>query len=117
MDDSRFDVLSRSVGEETTRRGMLKAAAGGVLGLLGLGALGERGLAGNKFEGQKCQKNKNCGTGLKCKGAKKKKNGKNKKGKCRYKDGNCGDKGDTCRNNDDCCGSRKCRDNSCRSKN
>ncbi len=51
MGNDRFDDLSKSVGEETSRRGMLKATAGGVLGLLGFGALGERSLAGNKFEG------------------------------------------------------------------
>jgi hypothetical protein len=116
MDDDRFDVLSKSVGEETSRRGMLKAAAGGVLGLLGLGALSDGVWAGKGFDGQKCKKNKNCGTGLECRGAKKKKNGKDKKGKCRYKNG-CGDKGDLCKNNDDCCGSRKCRNNNCRSNN
>lgn len=116
MDGDRFDSLSRSVGEETSRRGMLKAAAGGALGLLGLGAVSDGVWAGKGFDGNKCKKNKNCGKGLECRGAKKKKNGKDKKGKCRYTDG-CGDKGDLCKNNSDCCGSRKCRNNSCRSKN
>jgi len=109
MDTQRFDALSRSVGEETSRRGMLRATFGGALGLLGHGALGELALAKKKgFEGDRCKKNKECGKGLKCKGDSNK-----KKGRCRYK-GGCGKKGDACKNNDDCCGSRKCRNKKCR---
>jgi hypothetical protein len=90
---------------------MLRAAAGGALGLLGLGALGEAALAKKKgFEGDRCKKNKECGKGLQCKGD----NNKNgKKGRCRYKDG-CGKRKDACKKNSDCCGSRKCRHKTCK---
>lgn len=115
MDVGRFDAYSRFVGGQPDRRSVLRAVAASTLGLLGLSALDEDGLA-KGYENDKCKKNKNCGTGLKCKGAKKKKNGKDKKGKCKYKDG-CGEKDDYCKQNDDCCGSRKCRDNRCRSNN
>lgn len=116
MEPIRFDGLSRSVGEQADRRGMVRTALSGALGLLGIRALGEAVLAGG-YEGQKCKKNKNCGTGLTCKGAKKKKHKKDKKGKCRYKNGGCGKKDDYCKKNDDCCDSRKCRDNRCRAEN
>ena len=114
MDGTRFDQLTRSVGAETTRRGALRAAAAGALALLGLETLGEDALADKGYDGDKCKKNKNCGTGLQCKGSKKKR--KDNKGRCRYKDG-CGKKDDYCKNNDDCCGSRKCRDKRCRGNN
>lgn len=116
MDADQFDDLSRTIGGQPDRRSALRAAVAGALGLLGLSAAGDGALAKKGFEGDKCKKNKQCGTGLKCKGAKKKKHKKDKKGKCRYKDG-CGTKDDYCKNNDDCCGSRKCRDKRCRAKN
>jgi hypothetical protein len=112
MDANRFDRLSRAVGDQMDRRGMFKAAAGGALGLLGLSVL-DGDVSAKGFDGDRCKKNKNCGTGLECRGSKKKR--KDNKGKCRYRDG-CGDKGDACQNNDDCCGSRKCRDKECRGK-
>ncbi|MFN8594041.1 MAG: hypothetical protein U0031_21515 [Thermomicrobiales bacterium] len=114
MDGEQFDDLSRSVGEETSRRGMIRAAAGGALGLLGIGVVAEEALAKKGYDGDKCKKNKDCLKGLKCKGDKN--NNKNKKGRCRYKDG-CGKKDDACKKNDDCCGSRKCRNRKCRAKN
>lgn len=114
MDGHRFDLLTRSVGAETTRRGALRAAAGGALALLGLQTLNEEALAEKGFDGDRCKKNKNCGAGLFCKGGKKKR--KNNKGRCRYQDG-CGKKGDYCKNNSDCCGTRKCRNDRCRGQN
>ena len=39
MDADRFDAISRALGTETRRRGMLKAAAGGALGVMGLSRL------------------------------------------------------------------------------
>jgi hypothetical protein len=42
MDDRQFDDMTRTVGMQTDRRGLLKAAAGGVLGLVGLSALADR---------------------------------------------------------------------------
>ena len=115
MDAQRFDTLSRSVGAETSRRYMPRATVGGALGLLvGLGALGDGALAKKGFDGDRCKNNKNCGTGLECRGGKQKK--RDNKGKCRHEDG-CGKKGGACKNNGDCCGSRKCRDKKCRSQN
>lgn len=110
VDADRFDAYSRSIGSQADRRGVLRAALSGALGLVGLSVPAEDTLA-KGYEGDKCKKNKNCGTGLHCKGAKKKKHKKDKKGKCRYK-GGCGEKDDYCKQNDDCCGSRnRCRSN------
>lgn len=39
VDDTRFDAMVRVLGTESRRRGLLRAAAGGALGLVGLTAL------------------------------------------------------------------------------
>lgn len=110
MDDVRFDDLSRSIGEQTDRRGMLKAAAGGTLALLGVGALGRAAAAqdvsaeSNGFDGDKCKNNNDCKKGLKCKG----------NGRCEYKKGCGGKKGDACKNNGDCCGKLRCKNKKCK---
>ena len=38
MDSTRFDRIARVVGEQTGRRGMLKAVAGSALAAMGFGA-------------------------------------------------------------------------------
>ena len=38
MDNNRFDNLTRYIGEQKTRRNMIKAAAGSTLAVLGMGA-------------------------------------------------------------------------------
>jgi hypothetical protein len=86
MEDHRFDAITRDVGTQSDRRGMLKAAAGGVLGLVGLSAM-SNGASARKCDNGKdckgndvckngkcveCKKDKNCNTGFVC----------NKKNKC-----------------------------------
>ena len=53
MDDRQFDDMTRVVGRQSGRRGMLKAAAGGVLGLVGLSALTDGALAEEMQERQR----------------------------------------------------------------
>lgn len=118
MDGNRFDAFSRMVGEQTDRRGMVKAAAGGALALLGAGALG-RGALGQEvtaesrgFDGDQCKKNSDCKKGLRCD-----KNNNKNKGRCEYKKACGGKKGDACKNNGDCCKNFKCKSKKCKKKN
>jgi hypothetical protein len=60
MDDRQFDDMTRTVGMQTDRRGLLKAAAGGVLGLVQLSELADRVLA------KKCKKDKDCSSSQLC---------------------------------------------------
>ena len=112
MDDSRFDRLSRMVGEQTDRRGMLKAVAGGTLAMVSAGVLGRTAFAqdveaeSNGFKGDKCKKNNDCKKGLKC--------GSNDR--CKYKKNCGGKKGDACKNNGDCCGDLRCKNKRCKRK-
>ena len=69
--NDRFDALTRSLAGQDDRRGILKAAAGGTLGLVGLGVLADDVL------GKSCKKKKDCPKGKKCK------NKKNGKGRCK----------------------------------
>jgi hypothetical protein len=110
MDGETFDQIARTMGAAQTRRAALRTAAA-----LGAAVLGGRSLAagaqtvepaGHKCQGKSCNKNKNCGHGLKC----------SKKGKCEYKHGNKGGKNDTCCHNNDCKGKFKCKHNKCKKK-
>ena len=60
MDDRQFDDMTRVLGRQSGRRGMLKAAAGGVLGLVGLSALTDGALA------RKCKNDKDCPSSKVC---------------------------------------------------
>jgi hypothetical protein len=60
MDDRQFDDMTRVVGMQADRRGLVKAAAGGVLGLVGLSALADRVLAEDVVAEAKCKKDKDC---------------------------------------------------------
>jgi hypothetical protein len=60
LDDRQFDDMTRVVGLQSNRRSMLKAAAGGVLGLVGLSALTDGALA------EKCKKDKDCSSNKVC---------------------------------------------------
>ena len=61
VDDRQFDDMTRAVGMQSARRGMLKAAVGGALGLVGLSALTDRALAEDVVdEAKKCKKNNDC---------------------------------------------------------
>lgn len=118
MDATRFDALSRTVGAQTGRRGMLKAATGGALGLLGLAALGDSAFA------KECENNKDCKKDEKCKDKNKHGKGKCKPIDCKNdnqckndeycKNGEC-KKG--CKDNNDCKKGEKCKNNKCKEKN
>lgn len=111
VDSNQFDNLSRHIGEQTDRRGMLKTAAGGAMALLGLGALGRAVGAQDVsaeagYKGQNCNKNSNCKKGLKC--------GNN--GRCEYKKSCGGQKNDACKKTNDCCGGFRCKNKKCKKK-
>lgn len=111
VDTNQFDNISRQVGEQTDRRGMLKTAAGGTLALLGMGALSRVALgqdveAEGGYKGQSCNKNKNCKKGLEC----------SNKGKCQYKKNCGGKKGDACKKSSNCCSGLKCKNKTCKNK-
>ena len=97
MDANRFDSLARVVGSSADRRGLLKAATGGALGLVGLSALTNRALADDVVaDARKCNKNKDC---------------KNKD-VCDTKKNKCVE----CNKNKDCKNNQKCKKNKCQNK-
>ncbi len=77
MEGAQFDSLTHAL--ISSRRGNVKALLGGAFGMLLAGRAGEQVLAGCKKVGKRCDKNKDCCDGAKCKG------GKN--GKCKCKSG------------------------------
>ena len=87
--NERFDAWTRELGAQQDRRGVLKTATIGALGLLGLSGLRDDALAKKK-----CKKNKDCNDGKKCKG-----------GKCVQ-----------CTKNKDCKNKQKCKNNKCKKK-
>lgn len=109
VDGNRFDNLARNVGDQASRRNMIKAAAGSTLAALGMGAVGRAAL-GRKvsaeargFRRDDCSNNANiCRQGLEC---------DPDTLTCEYRQTNsrrCGGKfrgknGDDCENNSDCC--------------
>jgi hypothetical protein len=138
VDNHRFDRLSRHVGRQTTRRGALKAAAGGTVALLGLGALSRAAAASTGFNGDACDTSADCRDGLECRGASRGLLGGSLEGApygppgitssppfapssgvCRYRDGGCANEGQSCQNNDDCCNGEdlECGNNHCRRRN
>ena len=60
LDDRQFDDMTRVLGQQSGRRGMLKAAAGGMLGLVGLSALTDGALARRCSTNDDCPANKLC---------------------------------------------------------
>ena len=114
MDANRFDRLSRTVGEQTDRRMMLKTAAAGTLAAVGMGALGRVALGqdvtveSKGFKGDKCNNNNDCKKGLVC----------NSKDKCEYKSNCGGKKGQACKKTKDCCNGKnlKCKNKKCKRK-
>jgi len=95
LDDRQFDDMTRTVGMQSDRRGMLKAAVGGALGLVGLSALSDGALADDVVAEKKCKKDKDCNGHDVC---------KNKK-KCVE-----------CNKNSDCGNNKKCKNNKCKNK-
>ena len=85
MDAERFDAISRALGTQSRRRGMLRAAAGGALGMVGISRLSDSALAA------KCKNDNDCD------------------GKDVCKNGKCVE----CKNDDDCKSGEFCDDNTC----
>jgi hypothetical protein len=100
VDANRFDRLSRVVGEQTNRRNMLKAAAGGTLAVVGVGALrrsalGQDVIAESRgYKGDDCFDNSDCRRGLTCSG---------KNSTCQYKNNCGGKKNHACQGTGQCC--------------
>lgn len=111
MDGLRFDSVTRAFA--TSRRSTIRTFLGAAMGALITFRGGEEAAAGCKKVGKKCDKNKDCCDGAKCKGG--------KKGKCRCKSGrsdcdgdgkcesldednaNCGVCGNACAVGEACC--------------
>ncbi len=73
MDANRFDNLARNVGDQSSRRNMIKAAAGTTLAVLGLSAVGRVALGqdvqaeARGYRRDDCSRNANiCRNGLTC---------------------------------------------------
>jgi hypothetical protein len=67
LDANRFDAIARVVGSSPDRRGLLKAATGGALGLVGLSALTDAASADVVAEDNKnCRNNNDCGKNQRC---------------------------------------------------
>ena len=117
MDAHRFDRVARIVGEQTNRRKMFKAAAGGTLSVLGMGALGRVALgqdvsAEAGFKGQACVDSGDCRRGLVC-------DTTLTNPRCKYKRNCGGKKSDACQNDGDCCKGRNltCNNRKCKRNN
>jgi hypothetical protein len=54
VEKNRFDAITRAVGAQSDRRGMVKAAAGGILGLAGLSVMSDGALA------RRCDRDRDC---------------------------------------------------------
>ena len=73
MDANRFDRLSRTIADQSSRRNMIKAAAGSTLAVLGLSAVGRVALGqdvnaeARGFRRDDCSRNADiCRRGLAC---------------------------------------------------
>src|SRR3954471_3798187 len=60
VDDKRFDTITRALATTSLRRGVVKSAAGGALGLVGLSALREVAAQGVTAQ-VGCNNNDDCG--------------------------------------------------------
>jgi hypothetical protein len=104
LDAKRFDSLTRTLGEATSRRGIAKTLAGATLAALAAPLGIKEAAADCSGEGGSCKKKNKCCSGLKC----------NNKDKCKYKNSCGGKQGDYCQNNGDCCNNLKCKNNKCK---
>ena len=68
MDGQQFDQMTCEISAGApSRRGLLRALAGGALaGTLGLFGAGDALAGGNMAQGKKCKKSKKCGKGMRC---------------------------------------------------
>src|SRR5215204_5995445 len=108
MDADRFDTLSRVLGTQSQRRGMVKAAAGGALGLLGLSRLTDSALARKCNNDNDCTGNDVCDH-KKCVECKSNKD-------CSNKDVCDRNKCVECTRNKDCKKNQKCTNQRCKNK-
>jgi len=114
VEGKSFDQLTRTIGAQANRRGMIKVAAAGALSTLGMGALGRAALgqdvsAEAGFEGDNCDSNTDCRRGLFC-------NTNLSNPRCEYRRSCGGKKNDACRNDNECCRNRnlECRNRRCK---
>jgi hypothetical protein len=109
VDGIQFDNIARNIGDQSSRRKMIKAAAGSTLAVLGMGAVGRAALGkdvsaeARGFRRDDCSNNANiCRQGLEC---------DPDTLTCEYLQTNSrrcggkyrGKKGDDCESNSDCC--------------
>jgi hypothetical protein len=105
VDGKTFDRVARIVGDQTSRRSMIKAAAGSTLAVLGMRAVGRVALgqdvstAATGFKGDSCDDNGDCRSGLIC-------DQSSTNPRCQYKRSCGGKKGDACKNDGHCCNNR-----------
>ena len=109
MDADRFDAISRVLGTPSRRRGMVKAVAGGALGLVGLAGLTDRASARSCSTNNDCNRNDVCksGTCVECKSDR----------DCSGKDVCSRDKCVQCQRNKDCKSNQRCQNQKCKKKN
>ena len=108
LDADRFDAMSRILGTQSRRRGMVKAAAGGALGLLGLSRLSDSALAKKSNNNNDCNRNDVCdkNTCVECKSDK----------DCSNKNFCDRNKCVECTRNKDCKKNEKCTNQKCKKK-
>ncbi|MCC2630061.1 MAG: Dickkopf N-terminal cysteine-rich region [Thermomicrobiales bacterium] len=105
MDNNRFDNLTRYIGEQKTRRNMIKAAAGSTLAVLGMGAarrvaLGQDvSIESTGYQNDACVDSGDCRRGLRC-------DTTLNNPKCVYRRNCGGKKGDACKTDGQCCNGR-----------
>lgn len=114
MDANRFDTIARTVGVQSNRRKMIRAAAGSTLAVLGMGvagraALGQDVSAEAGFKGQACVDNSDCRRGLHC-------DTTLTNPRCQYVRNCGGKKRDACQDDKDCCKGRNliCQNRKCK---
>lgn len=115
MDANRFDNMARNVGEQTTRRNMIKVAAGSTLAVFGMGAVGRAALGqgvgseATGYQGDSCVDSGDCRRGLRC-------DTSTNNPRCEYKRNCGGKKGDACKTDGQCCNGKNlnCQNKKCK---
>ena len=91
MDAQRFDELARKLGNETSRRGVLRGLAAG-LGAVVFGLSGRQALIASADVGTNCTTDNDCDEGEVC-----------FRGACDREDGDCSQIGEACGTEIGCC--------------